>query len=192
MKAVAAAILATLIGSPASAQLAPLDLPTIERGAEPLLLSMTVGQIQVIRTPRSFSEIIIGDTDVADSTVVLSDRTVAITAKKNGLSQFLFVDVEKKVMGSINILVSTREESQKRTIRVFAGHPKVGVGYDKPATYYCAPDTGCEAATANYDRKNPLLADREQRVPVSQASAWSNTQTQQLNGGAAPAASPAP
>lgn len=165
MKPSLAAALFLTLASPASAQMAAMDLPTIERGGEPMLLPMMVGQIQVLRTPRGFTDIIIGDPDIADARAVLTDRTVAINAKADGYTQFVFIDADKKVMGSVNVLVSNREVNAKHTIRVYAATPRTGITYAKPAVYYCSPESGCDPANANFDRKEPTtLLDRNPQV----------------------------
>ena len=140
--------------------LAPSDLVagdqvSVDDAVHAVGLRMAVGQVQVVRTESSFANVIVGLKEVANITT-LTDRSIAITAFKNGITSISLLDEAAKVVGRIEVSVGNGEERDGRdaygrygegTIRVRSWDgrrdaPRLSA--QRGAILICDPGRGCD------------------------------------------------
>jgi Flp pilus assembly secretin CpaC len=107
-------------------------------------LEMLIGGVHILDLERSYGLVLIGNNDVADTSIV-TGTTIAVVAKKEGRTTMIFLDDENQAFANAEIQV--RPESRglgKRqvTVRTFTdGGKKVGA-----STFYCETDAGRNGA----------------------------------------------
>jgi pilus assembly protein CpaC len=80
-----------------------------------VLLQMTPSKAMTIQTNVEFSEVVVGDPDIVDISP-LTNRSLYLLAKKNGRTNVLFYDAQKKPVGMIDVDVALDIGELKRAL----------------------------------------------------------------------------
>ena len=76
---------------------------------------MSVGKSQIIYSPKSLDQVVIGSPDVADIKL-LSDRQVLILGKEPGRTNLVFRDKARSLIAVIDVVVGYDLDAIKRNI----------------------------------------------------------------------------
>lgn len=150
-----AALLALALGAaqgaiPAAAQNATRQL-SLEAGAASL--SVVRSTSQTVRTDRAFTDIVVGDPDVADA-VPLTDRSIYVLGKKVGVTSVSLYDAEKKLVGVVQVDVTQNAPRAAADIRRSVDG-RVSVG------------TEAGRIVLNGEARDAVAADRAARIARS-------------------------
>jgi len=87
--------------------LAPAHAREVElaAGRQAATVKVSIGKSESVRTPESFSEVIVSDPDVADA-IPLTDRSLSVLGKKIGTARVSVYGEGKKLVGVFDIEVS--------------------------------------------------------------------------------------
>ena len=135
--------------------------PSLAR-AQTKLVQLQGGQAQVkvthrtsqtLRTAQGFTDIVVGDPDVADA-VPLTDRSIYVLGKKVGVTSVSLYDGDKKLVGVIEVDVTQNAARAAQEIRQSAGNGfRVGTEAGK--------------LVLNGDARDAVEADRAARIARS-------------------------
>jgi pilus assembly protein CpaC len=108
---------------------------------------------QTIRTDRGFTDIVVGDPEVADA-IPLTDRSIYILGKKIGVTSVSLYDADKRLVGVIEVDVTQNAARAAADIRRSVDG-RVDVG------------TGAGKITLNGETRDAVAADRAARIARS-------------------------
>ncbi len=98
----------------------------VRLAAGPASVSVVHRTSQTIRTDQSFTDIVVGDPDIADA-VPLTDKSIYVLGKKVGITSVSVYDADKKLVGVIEIDVTQNAPRAAQEIRRNVdGHVRVG------------------------------------------------------------------
>lgn len=146
-----------LLANTALAQ--PLDVPFANSGDAPFQLQMTPGQVQILRVPDVIGDMLIGNSEMLDVNV-MGERTVALTAKDQGLSTLVFIGKDRVVIGAVDVISGPRERHGKALIRILSGQisdPKQMIHERPIAEYLCDAEGRCAGASTNQPRAPSIM-----------------------------------
>jgi pilus assembly protein CpaC len=101
------------------------DCPPVGAGAEirqmvingnVIQLQVTLDKAETIATDREFSDVLVGNAQMAD-VVALTSRTLYVLGKKVGSTSITLLSPDKRVMGVVNVEVTFDIEGLKRRLR---------------------------------------------------------------------------
>lgn len=87
----------------------------LEFGAKQSQLSLSIGKSQIIYSPQSLDQVVIGGPEIADIKL-LSSRQVLILGKKPGRTNLVFRDKERNLISVIDVVVGYDLDAIKRNI----------------------------------------------------------------------------
>ena len=114
MKSLYVIAAATLLSSPALAQ----------STAQISAMTLQSGMVQIARMPEKFSNVIIGDSEIADVTT-MTDQRIAITAKKEGFASIVFLADNQVFVGQVNVSVVPSAQFARTEVRVIRNATRV-------------------------------------------------------------------
>jgi pilus assembly protein CpaC len=147
---VAAALATTL---PLAAFEAAAQTRQVRFGGAPANVSVVHRTSQTLRTEQSFTDIVVGDPEIADA-VPLTDRSIYVLGKKVGVTSVSVYDADKKLVGVIEVDVTQNAPRAAQDIRR-SGEAGVRV----------APEAG--KLVLNGRVGDAVAADRAQRIARS-------------------------
>ena len=80
-------------------------------------MTLQPGMVQIARMPAAFGNVIVGDSEIADVTT-MTERRIAITAKKEGFASIVFLGEDQAFVGLVNVAVVPSEQFGRSQIRV--------------------------------------------------------------------------
>jgi len=115
-KILGAALLALTLAAAPAAVLAQGATRTVSLDAGPASVSVVRSTSQTMRTDRSFTDIVVGDPEVADA-VPLTDRSIYVLGKKVGVTSVSLYDADKKLVGVVQVDVTQNAPRAAQEIR---------------------------------------------------------------------------
>jgi pilus assembly protein CpaC len=150
----AAALLAlAATAGPAAPALAQGATRTVSLDGGPANLSVVRSTSQTVRTDRSFTDIVVGDPDVADA-VPLTDRSIYVLGKKVGVTSVSLYDADKRLVGVVQVDVTQNAPRAAQEIRRSV-EGRVAVG------------TEAGRIVLNGEARDAVAADRAARIARS-------------------------
>lgn len=95
----------------------------LEFGARQSQFSLSIGKSQIIYSPRSLDQVVIGSPEIADIKL-LSSRQVLILGKKPGRTNLVFRDKERSLIAVIDVVVGYDLDAIKRNIHEALPHER--------------------------------------------------------------------
>ena len=95
----------------------------LEFGAKQSQFSLSIGKSQIIYSPRSLDQVVIGSPETADIKL-LSSRQVLILGKKPGRTNLVFRDKERSLIAVIDVVVGYDLDAIKRNIHEALPHER--------------------------------------------------------------------
>ena len=80
-------------------------------------MTLQPGMVQIARMPATFGNVIVGDSEIADVTT-MTDRRIAITAKKEGFASIVFLGEDQAFVGLVNVAVVPSDQFGRTQVRV--------------------------------------------------------------------------
>ena len=93
----------------------------LEFGAKQSQFSLSVGKSQIIYSPKSLDQVVIGSPDIADIKL-LSSRQVLILGKEPGRTNLVFRDKERSLIAVIDVVVGYDLDAIKRNVHEALPH----------------------------------------------------------------------
>jgi pilus assembly protein CpaC len=151
---------AALLGSALLTAAIPAFTPGAQAQTRQIRLAGTPASIKVVhrtsqtvRTDQGFTDIVVGDPDIADA-VPLTDRSVYILGKKIGVTSVSLYDADKKLVGVLEIDVTQNAPRAAEEIRR-SGDGSIRAG------------TQAGGIVLNGDARDAVAADRAARIASS-------------------------
>ena len=97
-------------------------------------MTLQPGMVQIARMPAAFGNVIVGDSEIADVTT-MTERRIAITAKKEGFASIVFLGEDQAFVGLVNVAVVPSLQFGRSQVRVIRDATEV-------QTYHCEQNSG--------------------------------------------------
>lgn len=123
---VAVAVLSASLGNMSAAVAQYKGVIQLRSGITTAKVRVTKGKPQTVRTDRAFSEIVVGDPEIADASP-LTENTFYILGGKIGTTGIALFDKNKKLIGQMDIEVSYDTTELRRVLRAKLPNSRIKV-----------------------------------------------------------------
>jgi len=106
-------LLAALLGGSAGAKDRQIEFPS---AGEVVSLQMTPSKAITVQTNVDFNDVVVGDPDIVDISP-LTNRSLYLLAKKEGRTNVLFYDGQRKLVGMVDVDVALDLSDLRRSLR---------------------------------------------------------------------------
>jgi pilus assembly protein CpaC len=109
-------VLAACLGMDSGPVVAAAEIRQMVINGNVIQLQVTLDKAETIATDREFSDVLVGNAQMAD-VVALTSRTLYVLGKKVGSTSITLLSPDKRVMGVVNVEVTFDIEGLKRRLR---------------------------------------------------------------------------